>query len=126
MPGIDVVNPGRDELQWLDITIRRSTVVVNVDSVNIRWLLCPTRREIENEKIRDQERDRSGHGEADQLRTGRQTRVADDNCAPRIDKETGRSPWRRAQLGGSPKKAEADLRARMLSMPRLVTRSRQF
>ena len=91
------MNPGRDELQRPGITIRRSTVVVNVDSGNIRWLLCPARREIENEKVRDQERDWSGHGEADQLRTGRQTRVADDSCAPRIDwqKNVAKSSTRR-------------------------------
>ena len=42
----------------------------------------PFRAKGGNEKVREQERGRPGHGETDQLRTEWKTRSADDNCAP--------------------------------------------
>ena len=93
---IDVVATilGKDELQWLDITIKRPTAATKrqrmVDSLPFRT------RERENEQVWEQERDRPGHGEADQLRTGWKTMAADDNFAPRVDNGTSRSPWWRA------------------------------
>ena len=51
------------------------------------WILCLLGREGENENVREQERDRLGHGEAGLQRTGWKTRAADDYCSPGVDKK---------------------------------------
>ena len=57
----------RDELQWLDLTIRRPTVVANVEGA-ARF---------------------GGHGEADELRVWWKARTPDGQRAPRVDGEAG-------------------------------------
>ena len=75
---IDVVAtiPGGDELQCLDVTIRRPTAIANVEGAARFFVVSLPSRAREREK----ERDRPRHGEADQLRTGeRRPRAADEN-----------------------------------------------
>ena len=67
---IDVVAtiPGGDELQCLDVTIRKPMAIANVEG-------APSRA-----REREKERDQPRLGEADQLRTGeRRPRAADEN-----------------------------------------------
>ena len=76
--------PGRDELQWLDVTIRRPTAVAYVEEAAKLGGFAPRER-----RICEQKRKWPGHGETDQLRTGWKTRPADDEYSRRADDEVG-------------------------------------
>ena len=79
MARIDVVAtvPGVDELQWLDMTIRRPTAVANVEGAARFGGFAATEEETDKkEKIWEQKRDWPGHGEAGELRVGRKVTSA--------------------------------------------------
>ena len=65
---IDVVAtiPGSNELQWLDVTIRRPTAQTNVEEAAMTGGHAAWMGEKEKtKKVRKQERSRPGHGETD-------------------------------------------------------------
>ena len=78
---VDTVR-GRDELQWLDVTIRRPAAVANVEGAARFGGFAAIQGE--KEKTRKYgNRNEIGHSEADQVRVGREARTS------RADDETG-------------------------------------
>ena len=123
---IDVVAtvPGSNELRWLDVTIRRPTALTNVEGRQEWEDMLPHKGNVRKRKVR--------HGEADQLRIGRETGYADNQCATELDDETGRSSRRRVQRDdgtqekwGSSWRGHWSVPRRTPSTPQMPTRSRR-
>ena len=82
--------PGSNELQWLDVTIRRPTAQTNMEgSARVGGHAATQGGTRDNEEVREHKGDRPGYSQADQHRTGRENGSPDSRCASKLDDETG-------------------------------------
>ena len=80
-----VTIPGREELEWLDVTIRRWTSTKKSTLLRL-WGMLRTREKDKNGEVWNQERDRSRYGQASELRTARTPGDADTGNASLLRK----------------------------------------